>query len=108
MIKTFIELNCRWVLALLLAGFFVQMVGLSYFIAPSPQLPSGEACLVETELISSQQDQSSDPTFTGVVSRKCHLVIVSPCFMMMAKEFLLPFQISLLETGRSLGGCGEN
>jgi hypothetical protein len=108
MIKRFAELNFQLLVVMLLAGFVAQMVGLASPTVLSTLVPSGEAFLMEAGFSSYQPDQSSDPAITGVVSRKCHLVIVSSRFLRSGKEILTPFQIPLLETGRGLGGCGEN
>ena len=108
MIKRFAQLNFQLLVVILLAGVVAQMVSLSYSSIPATQVRRGEACLVEARFNSYQPGQSSDRAIAGVVSRKCHLVIVSSRFLRKGKEILTPFQIPLLETGRGLGGCGEN
>jgi hypothetical protein len=108
MIERFAELNSRWIVLVLLAGIFAQIANFPTNITPPDQLPNCEAFLVETGFASNQPDRSSDSAIVGAISRKCHLVIVSSSFRGMVKEILAPFQIPLLETGRGLGGCGEN
>lgn len=108
MIKRFAELNSRCIMLVLLGGIFTEIANFPTNSTPPNQLPNCDAFLVEAGFDSNQPDRSSDPAISGTVFKKCHLVIVSSSFIRMTKEILAPFQIPLLETGRGLGGCGEN
>jgi len=108
MIQRIAQLNPRLLIVMLLAGCFAVIECLPAYSSPSMLASHSDLCLVEALFNSTQPGQSSDRGNVGVVSRKCPLVLVSSRFLGTGKEILAPFQIPLLQTGRGLGGCGEN